>query len=101
MSNQQLLDNHTAALSGGRLPRNLAEVATYNGNLADLGFIPSHLRSALLELDVRTEAVDGLAEEVALLVQSAIVENLHERARTIHSDRDQKKLYRQHVLGTQ
>ena len=101
MSNQQLLDNHTAALSGGRLPRNLAEVATYNGNLADLGFIPSHLRSALLELDVRTEAVDGLAEEVALLVQSAIVENLHERARTIHNDRDQKKLYRQHVLGPQ
>lgn len=75
----------------------LREVVLFGQEEASVGLIPSALVGSLKELQVGQ--AEHVADEVSLLVQQALAKAYYRRVRDIAVERDQKKLFRQHVLG--
>lgn len=100
-SSKKSLDSHALARTGRewRSAKQLQAVGSFAVGAAELGLIPKALRPALRELGVLADKLDETADSIAEMVQCAIVADYRERCKTIAEDRDQKKLYRKHVLG--
>ena len=97
---ERLLTEHRAAVRRlGALPPSLRGVAAFDDASARGGLIPRGLAGALAELGMDEKEAQGMADEIPRAIQTGIVDNYRARCRTIAEDREQKTLYRKHVLG--